>query len=174
MQLEGSLPCSHEPFTFPYSKLYQSSSYPSNWLLEDTFQYFFHPRLGLPSGLFHSVFLTKTLYESRSASVTNRKIVSVQRTHTCIKGSEWKSEIFRERITVFWDVTPCSLVARYQRYAASIFREFWRIGASYKRHSSSVWVKRQTDWNQVHRDWKDTCSYSRPKWKRNLSRINST
>jgi len=62
MEPEGSLPHSQVPATCPYSGPDRFSPYPHIPLPEDPSYLSSHLRLGLPSGLFPSGFLTKTLY----------------------------------------------------------------------------------------------------------------
>jgi len=63
MEPEGSLPHSQVPSTCPYPEPARSGPYPHIPLPENSVLIFSsHLRLGLPSGLFHSGFPTKTLY----------------------------------------------------------------------------------------------------------------
>jgi len=62
MEPEGSLPLLQVPAACPYLELARSSPYPHITLPEDPSYYYPHLGLGLPIGLFHSGFPTKTLY----------------------------------------------------------------------------------------------------------------
>jgi hypothetical protein len=63
MEPEGSLPCSQEPSTGPYTEPDQSNPYHTiRSLLRSISLLSTHLRLGLPTGLFPSGFLTNILY----------------------------------------------------------------------------------------------------------------
>jgi hypothetical protein len=62
MELEGSLPCSHEPSTGPYSEPDQARSYHTGHICLRFVNINLPPRLRLPSGLFPSGFPTNILH----------------------------------------------------------------------------------------------------------------
>jgi len=93
MEPKGSLPYSQVPSTCPYPEPARSSLYPHVPLSEDPFEYY-HPRLGLSSGLFFSGFPTKNLFTSLlspiSATCPVRLILLDFITQT-ILGEEYRS-----------------------------------------------------------------------------------
>ena len=62
MEPKGSIPHLQVPTICPYPKPDQSSPCPTSHFLKIILILYFHLCLGLPSGLFPSSFLTKTLY----------------------------------------------------------------------------------------------------------------
>ena len=69
MEPKGSVPYLHAPATFPYPDSDQFNQLPTYTTSWSTLVLSSHPRLGIPSSLFSSGLLTKTLYASLLSSI---------------------------------------------------------------------------------------------------------